>query len=76
VSTIAASASAGYADAHPGAVATGGAALTHGFAVAFVALGGLSLAGALIAAVFVRPQAVAAPAPAIEESLTPVQEAA
>ena len=56
VSTIATTASNGYADSHPGSLATGGAALTHGFQVTFYVLAALAIGGALVAAAFVRPQ--------------------
>jgi EmrB/QacA subfamily drug resistance transporter len=46
-----------YVDAHPGVGAFSGAALTHGFAVAFYALTGLALLGAVLAAVFIEPNA-------------------
>jgi EmrB/QacA subfamily drug resistance transporter len=39
-----------YVAAHPGAAAFGGAALTHGFQIAFYVLAGLALLGALLAA--------------------------
>ena len=61
VITVAAGATAGYAHSHA-ALAYSGAALTHGFQVAFYVLAALSLAGALISAVFIesapRPAAV------------------
>jgi EmrB/QacA subfamily drug resistance transporter len=58
VSAIATTAAHGYATSH-GVAATGGAALDHGFQVALVVLFGVSLAGALVAALFVRPRPLA-----------------
>jgi EmrB/QacA subfamily drug resistance transporter len=64
VITVATSATASYAHSHA-ALAASGAALTHGFQVAFYVLIGLSLAGALIAALFVE----SAPKPATVEQI-------
>jgi EmrB/QacA subfamily drug resistance transporter len=61
VTTIAATATGNYAQSH--AAAGSGAALTHGFQVAFYALIGLALVGAAIAAVFVESKPAAAPTP-------------
>jgi EmrB/QacA subfamily drug resistance transporter len=49
VSTIAATYTSSYVNGHPGSTALGGAALTHGFQIGFVALTGLALLGAVIA---------------------------
>jgi EmrB/QacA subfamily drug resistance transporter len=54
-STIAASATSRYADAHAAVTASSAVALDHGFQTALYALTGLLLAGALIAVTFVRP---------------------
>jgi EmrB/QacA subfamily drug resistance transporter len=43
-----------FVTAHPGSSALGGAALTHGFQIAFYVLAGLALLGALLAALFVE----------------------
>ena len=56
VSTIATTYTSRYADAHAGVTASNGGALTHGFHVAFYALAGLAVVGAVIAAVFIEPQ--------------------
>ena len=56
VSTIATTYTSRYADGHAGVTAANGSALTHGFDVAFYALTGLALVGAVIAAVFIEPQ--------------------
>jgi len=57
VSAIAASATHSFASAHAVAV-TSSAALDHGYKMAFVVLFGLLVAGAVIAAVFIRPQPI------------------
>jgi len=77
VSTIAATASNHYADAHPGGSASA-AALTHGFQLTFIVLTALALGGAALAAVFIRPQPRPADEamPRAEEALVPVKEAA
>jgi EmrB/QacA subfamily drug resistance transporter len=52
--TIAATYTGRYLGAHPGAAPTDGAALTHGFAIAFYVLAGLAGLAALLAAVLVE----------------------
>src|SRR6185436_310333 len=52
VTTIAATATSGFADSH-GVLASSGPALTHGFQVAFYGLAGVALVGAAIVAAFV-----------------------
>jgi MFS family permease len=70
VSTIAATYSARYADGHAGSTPLDGAALTHGFQIAFSVLTVLAVIGAGIAATFVRAQPrVAADEPARAEAL-------
>ena len=54
--TIAATYTSRYLGSHPGAGATDGAALTHGFAVAFHVLAGLAVLAALAAAVLVESE--------------------
>jgi hypothetical protein len=49
-----------FVTAHPGSTALGGAALTHGFEIAFYVLAGLALLGALLAALLVEPTRPAA----------------
>src|SRR5207237_1694655 len=51
VTTIATTFTAHYVDSHVGATAFNGAALTHGFQIAFYALAGLAALGAALAAV-------------------------
>jgi MFS family permease len=57
--TIATTFTSRYLDAHPGAGALGGAALTHGFEIAFYALAGIAALGAVLAAVLVEPRSAA-----------------
>src|SRR4051794_2886320 len=54
--TIATTYTAHWVDSHAGATALGGSALTHGFAIAFYALAGLMIAGAVISATFIERQ--------------------
>ncbi len=67
--TIAATATSGYLDAHP--ASGGAAALADGFQAGFYALAGVALLGAAIAAAFVRaaPATVARDEPAVEETV-------
>jgi EmrB/QacA subfamily drug resistance transporter len=53
-STIATTYTSRFVHSHAGVTAFSGSALTHGFAVAFYALAGLALVGALVAAVFIE----------------------
>jgi EmrB/QacA subfamily drug resistance transporter len=50
-----------YVNDHPGASALGGAALTHGFQIAFYVLAGLAVLGAILAALLVESVPAAAP---------------
>jgi EmrB/QacA subfamily drug resistance transporter len=52
--TIAATYTSRYVDAHPGSAPTDGAALTHGFAIAFYVLAGLAVLAAIAAAYLVE----------------------
>jgi EmrB/QacA subfamily drug resistance transporter len=70
ISTIAASATAGYAQAH-GVAGTSAAATVHGFQTSFVVLGGLLLVGIAVAGAFLR-----APQDRAEEAEEPQLEAA
>ena len=54
--TIATTFTAHYVNAHVGASALGGQALTHGFAITFYVLAGLMAFGAVLAAAFVESQ--------------------
>jgi EmrB/QacA subfamily drug resistance transporter len=61
--TIAATYTSRYVGAHPGSAPTDGAALTHGFAIAFYVLAGLAALAAIAAAVLVESK------PAIAEGV-------
>jgi EmrB/QacA subfamily drug resistance transporter len=72
-STIAATYTSHYVNAHPGSTAASGAALTHGFAIAFWVLAGIAVAGGVLGALLVesRPSAQEiedVSAPAFEEA--------
>jgi EmrB/QacA subfamily drug resistance transporter len=54
--TIATTVTSHYVQGHPGTTAMTGAALTHGFAVAFYVLAGLAALGAVLAAVMLESQ--------------------
>jgi predicted MFS family arabinose efflux permease len=54
--TVATTASTHYVNAHPGANALGGAALTHGFGVAFYVLAGIAAFGAILGALLLEPK--------------------
>jgi len=67
VTTIAATWTSRYVGAHPGTSAVDGAALTHGFEVAFYVLAAIAVAGAALAALLVESKpALAEPEPAVE----------
>jgi MFS family permease len=53
--TIATTFTSHYVTGHPGSSVTGGAALTHGFEIAFYVLAALALLGAVVAALLVEP---------------------
>lgn len=75
VSAIAAAATSGYADAHPGASAA--SALDHGFKIGLVVLTGLLAIGAVIAVALVKPaQSRPVDVPTIEPELEAMREAA
>ena len=67
--TIAATYTSHYLGVHPGVLPTSGAALTHGFAMAFYALAGVAALGAVLAAVVIEssPPVAAAEADLGEE---------
>jgi hypothetical protein len=66
MSAIAAMSTANYADAHSGVGATSAAALDHGFQTTLYVLTGLLIVGAVIAAVWIKPQGAQAQAPQAE----------
>lgn len=70
VSAIAATSTANYVDAHPGAPASSASALDHGFQTALYVLTGLLVLGALISGSLIRPQ----PRP-VEEAERPGERA-
>jgi EmrB/QacA subfamily drug resistance transporter len=74
-STIAASFTARYVDAHPGSSALGPEALTYGFQVAFYVLAGLAALAAVLAAVLIESRP-AATAEVVELDARPAEEAA
>ncbi|HEX3561921.1 MAG TPA: hypothetical protein VHU24_03710, partial [Solirubrobacterales bacterium] len=58
-----------YVSSHAGTTAFSGAALTHGFQVAFYALAATAAVGAVLAAVLIEPQAAPAePAPEVGDA--------
>jgi EmrB/QacA subfamily drug resistance transporter len=75
ITTIAAGATSSYAHSHA-ALTAGGAALTHGFEVAFYVLIGLSLVGAVIAALFIESGPRTAALERIERDSVALEEAA
>jgi EmrB/QacA subfamily drug resistance transporter len=74
--TIATTFTAHYVDVHPASSPLGGAALTHGFEIAFYVLAAFALVGAVVAAVLVESNPVApAEAEGVDE-LVPAELAA
>jgi EmrB/QacA subfamily drug resistance transporter len=73
-STIAATYTSHYVQAHPGSTAVSGAALTHGFTVAFWVLAGIAVVGAVLAALLVESKSAekaaepSVPVPQFEEA--------
>jgi fucose permease len=77
VSTIAATSTNNYVDAHSGVTASSAVALDHGFQTGLYALTGLLLLGALIAITLVKPASGAdAEAAAVEAEMPALEEAA
>ena len=75
--TIATTVTANYVDVHPGASPLGGAALTHGFEIAFYVLAAIAVVGALVAAVLVESRpAEPQEEPVVREELVPAEVAA
>jgi Na+/melibiose symporter-like transporter len=75
ISTVTATSTNGYASSHASSTAAAGAALTHGFQIAFVVLTGLAVAGAVIAGTLIEGRRRPLSAEVIEEAV-PVEEAA
>jgi hypothetical protein len=76
VTTIATTFTARYVDVHAGASPLGGAALTHGFAIAFYALAAIAVLGAIVAAVLIEPKPTAPEVELADGELVPVELAA
>jgi EmrB/QacA subfamily drug resistance transporter len=67
--TIATTLTANYVDAHPGANALAGGALTHGFQGAFYALAGIAVLGAVVAGVLTESHVRVADAEPAEDAV-------
>ncbi len=74
--TIATTFTTRYLDVHAGATALGGAALTHGFGIAFYVLAGVAAFGALVAAVLVESNPVAPEVEVVDGQVVQVELAA
>jgi MFS family permease len=75
--TIATTYTTHFVDSHAGATPLGGAALTHGFEIAFYVLAVLAILGAVVAAVMIeRNPAAPVEEPAEERELIPAEMAA
>jgi EmrB/QacA subfamily drug resistance transporter len=74
--TIATTFTAHYVDVHPASSPLGGAALTHGFEIAFYVLAAFALVGAVVAAVLVESNPVALAEAEGMEELVPAELAA
>jgi MFS family permease len=74
--TIATTFTTRYVDVHAGASPLGGAALTHGFGIAFYVLAGVAAFGALLAAVLVESNPVAPEVEVVDGEVVQVELAA
>src|SRR6266487_3002247 len=74
--TIATTFTTRFLDVHAGATALGGAALTHGFGIAFYVLAGVAAFGALVAAVLVESNPVAPEVEVVDGQVVQVELAA
>jgi EmrB/QacA subfamily drug resistance transporter len=74
--TIATTFTSNYVAAHPGTTVLSGAALTHGFEIAFYVLAGLAAVGALLAAVLVESRPAAPEAELVEDANVAMEAAA
>jgi MFS family permease len=70
--TIATTYTGHYVSSHAGASAFGGAALTHGFEIAFYVLAAVAALAAVLSAVIIESNP--APSPALDENLVPATE--
>jgi EmrB/QacA subfamily drug resistance transporter len=66
--TIATTFTSRWVDSHPGTSASGGAALTHGFAITFYALAAIAVLGAIVAAVLIEPRSQIVEAVSLDEA--------
>src|SRR5213078_2550898 len=74
--TIATTFTTRYVDAHPGATPLDGAALTHGFAIAFYVLAAVAALGAVAAAVLVESNPAVPEVETVDGELVPAELAA
>ncbi|TMM06370.1 MAG: DHA2 family efflux MFS transporter permease subunit [Actinobacteria bacterium] len=74
--TIATTFTTRYVDVHAGATPLGGAALTHGFGIAFYVLAAVAVVGALLAAVLVESNPAAPEVETVDGELVQVELAA
>ena len=74
--TIATTFTTHFVDAHPGATPLGGAALTHGFAIAFYVLAAVALVGGVVAALLVESKPAAPEVETVDGELIPAELAA
>jgi EmrB/QacA subfamily drug resistance transporter len=76
VTTIATTFTTRYVDAHAGATPLGGAALTHGFEIAFYVLAAVAVFGAIVAALLVESKPAAPEVELVDGELVPAELAA
>ena len=69
--TIAATATESYADGNPGTSALSGAALTHGYEVAYYVLAAVTALAAVVSALMLEPAPKAGRAPSADEVVEP-----
>ncbi len=61
---------------HPGATLLSGAALTHGYAIAFYVLTGFAFVGAMVAAAFIDSKPAEFDAEVVDADAVPMEAAA
>src|SRR5919201_2762338 len=74
--TIATTFTNNYVDTHPAATALGGAALTHGFEIAFYVLAAVAAVGALLAALLIESRPPAPEVDTLPQAAVPTEAAA
>jgi MFS family permease len=74
--TVATTYTSHFVSAHPGATPLSGAALEHGFSIAFYVLAGLAALGAVLAAVLVESNPRLAEVEELPENAVPAEAAA